>query len=45
MGNPPNEFGAMPFCMAIIICIWLKSPDPEKLPLVVPFIVSPSAFS
>lgn len=25
MGNAP-KLGAIPFCMAIIICIWLKSP-------------------
>jgi len=26
MGKPPKELPPIPFCMAIIICIWLKSP-------------------
>lgn len=46
MGKLPKEFGVIPFCIAIIICIWLKSPEPEKLPLgKLPFVDSESGFS
>lgn len=30
MGKPPNAPGCIPFCMASIICIWLKSPAPAN---------------